>query len=90
MPIFSGFVLFAFIWFLTLLVVLPIRLKSQADMGDVTPGTPESAPANPQFRLRLLITTGIAVVVFALVASVILSGVLTVEDIDIVNRWVNG
>ncbi|MCB1409914.1 MAG: DUF1467 family protein, partial [Rhodobacteraceae bacterium] len=39
----SAFVLYAFLWFLTLLVVLPIRLKTQEDVGEVVPGTPRSA-----------------------------------------------
>jgi predicted secreted protein len=90
LPLFSAFVLYAFIWFLTFLAVLPVRLKSQADSGDVTPGTPESAPANPQMRLRLIITTVIATVVFAIVAWIIVSGIVTIENMDIFNRWLNG
>jgi predicted secreted protein len=87
---FSGFVLYAFIWFLTFLAVLPVRLSSQADTGEVTPGTPESAPANPQMRLRLIVTTGIATLVFGLIVWTILSGVITIENMDIYNRWLNG
>jgi predicted secreted protein len=90
MPIVSAIVLFMFIWFLTFLAVLPVRLKTQGDVGSITPGTPESAPADPQIKLRLVVTTGIALVLFSIVAYVILSGTLTVEDIDFVNRWVNG
>lgn len=90
MPWFSGIVLYAFIWFLTFLAVLPVRLQSQADTGRVTPGTPRSAPANPQMRRRLIITTVIATVVFVIVAWIIISGFVTVDDIDIVNRWMNG
>ena len=78
----SAFVLYCFIWFLTLLVVLPIRQRSQDEVGEVVPGTPRSAPANPQMRKRLVITTIAATVVFAIIAGIILSGIITVEDID--------
>lgn len=87
---FSGFVLYAFIWFLTFLAVLPVRLQSQGDTGQITPGTPESAPANPRMRLRLIVTTAIATVLFGLIVWVIVSGVISVEDVDIYNRWLNG
>ena len=45
MTIVSGIVLYAIIWFMTLFVILPFRLKSQGDEGDTTPGTHASAPS---------------------------------------------
>lgn len=85
----SAFVLYAFIWFLTLLVVLPLRLKTQEEAGSVVPGTPRSAPADPQMGKRVIITTIAATLVFAAIAGVILSGVITAEKMDFVNRWVH-
>ena len=90
MPIFSAFVLFAFIWFLTLLAVLPLRMKTQGEAGSVTHGTPQSAPANPQIRGKMIVTTIIATCLWAVVVWVIVSGALTVESMDFVNRWING
>ena len=75
----SGFVLYAFLWFLTLLVVLPIRLKTQEDVGEVVPGTPRSAPADPQIGKRVIITTIAATVIYAIIVGIILSGVITVN-----------
>ena len=89
LPPFSAFVVYAFVWFLTLLVVLPLRLKSQADTGSVTPGTPRSAPADPQMGRRLIITTVVATIVWAIIAAIILSGAITVDNMDILNRWMN-
>lgn len=79
---FTGAVLFAVIWFMTLFVILPLRLKSQSEDGNVTPGTPASAPSDPRIRQKLKLTTLVAVAVWALCATVILSGVITVEDLD--------
>ncbi|KPQ07558.1 MAG: putative secreted protein [Rhodobacteraceae bacterium HLUCCA12] len=86
MTLFSSFVLYAIIWFMTLFVVLPLRLTTQGESGEVVPGTPESAPANPQMRRRMLITTIAATVVWGIVVAIVLSGVIAIEDVDILYR----
>ena len=78
----SALVLFAVIWFMTLLVIAPIRLKTQQDLGNVTPGTQSGAPEEHHLRAKLWITTGISVVLFVIIAGIILSGWITVEDLD--------
>lgn len=82
MAITSALVLFAVIWFLTLFIVLPLRLKTQADVGKVARGTPASAPVDPQLKKRAQIVTAITVVLWSIVMVVILSGVITVEGFD--------
>ncbi|MEM6602298.1 MAG: DUF1467 family protein [Verrucomicrobiota bacterium] len=86
MGITSAIVLYAVIWFLTLLCVLPIRLETQGDVGEIVPGTHAGSPTNPQLKKRFLITTGIAFVLWAIIAGVILSGWISVRDIDWFNR----
>ena len=78
----SALVLFAVIWFMTLLCVVPIRLKTQQDVGKVTPGTQSGAPEVHHLKAKIWITTGISVVLFAIIAGIILSGWITVEDMD--------
>jgi predicted secreted protein len=79
---FSAFVLYAVIWFLTLFVVLPLRLTTQAEAGKVVPGTPRSAPANAMMKRRLVVTTVAGTVIWAVVAVTILSGWITIADLD--------
>lgn len=86
MSIVSAIVLYAVIWFLTLLCVLPIRLKTQGDVGDIVPGTQAGAPHQPQLKKRAIITTLIAFVIWAIVAGIILSGLIEVRDFDWFNR----
>lgn len=86
MSITAAFVLFAMVWFMVLFIALPIRLKTQADVGEVVPGTPASAPADPQLKKRALIVTAVSVVVWALLVWIIVSGVISVRDIDWMNR----
>lgn len=82
----SALVLFAVIWFMTLLCVAPIRLKTQQDLGKVTPGTQSGAPEVHHLRAKIWITTGISVVLFVIIGGIIVSGWITVEDLDWFNR----
>lgn len=90
MSITSAIVLFAVIWFLVLFVVLPLRLTTQGDEGEVVPGTHAGSPSNPRMGLRMLITTGIAAVLWALAFATIVSGWIGVEDFDLFNRFGGG
>jgi predicted secreted protein len=86
MAITSAIVLFAVIWFMTLFIVLPQRFESQGEAGKVEPGTPASAPSDAQMKRKFWITTLIALPIWVVVVAVILSGVITVDDIDMFTR----
>ena len=86
MSIAGGIVLFAILWFLVFFVVLQTGARSQDDAGEVTPGTPASAPADAQIVRKAKITTAIALVLWAGIAGVILSGVITIRDLDFFGR----
>lgn len=86
MSIVSAIVLYAITWFMTLLVVLPFRLQTQGEAGDVVPGTHASAPENLNMRKKAWITTIIAAVLWAIMVAVILSGWISVRDLDWANR----
>lgn len=86
MPIFSAFVVYANVWFLTLFVVLPLREKTQGEAGAVVPGTSSSAPANLNMRRKLAITTIAATPIWAVIVAIIVSGAISIEDIDLFQR----
>ncbi|MCG7519367.1 DUF1467 family protein [Ruegeria sp. Ofav3-42] len=86
MTITAAAVLFAVIWFMTLLVVLPIRIKTQGDLGDIVPGTHSGAPEVHHMKKKMWITTGISVVLWAIIAGIIISGVISVRDFDWLNQ----
>ena len=86
MGITSALVLFAVIWFLVFLVVIPIRLETQGDVGEIEPGTHAGAPANPNLKKKAWITTVISLVVWVIITAIILSGSLTISDIDFFDR----
>ena len=89
MGITSAIVLFAVVWWMIFFIVLPLRMVSQGDAGEVVPGTHKSAPADFQLGRKARITTIWAVGVWIVFASIILSGVITVRDLDWFNRMEN-
>lgn len=86
MDIVSGIVLFAVVWFMVFFVVLPLRLKTQGEAGEVVPGTHSSAPADAQIGRKMRITTWWALGVWGVIATVILTEAITVRDIDVMDR----
>ncbi len=86
MAITSAIVLFAVIWFMTFFVVLPLRLTTQGESGKIVPGTHSGAPEGLNLKGKVLVTSAVAVVLWVVIAGIILSGVISVEDIDWFNR----
>lgn len=82
MGITSAIVLFAVIWFMVFLVVLPLGMQTQTEAGEVVPGTHGSAPANVNIKRKAKVTTLWAIGLWAVIAGVILSGWITVRDLD--------
>ncbi len=90
MGVTSGIVLYAVIWFMVLFIVLPLGLKTQGDMGEVVPGTHAGSPANLNLKRKLWIVTGVSLVLWIVIAGVILSGAVTVRDLDWFGRLAPG
>jgi predicted secreted protein len=82
MTITGAIVLFSVTWFMVFFCVLPLRFQSQGDAGVVVPGTPKSAPSSENVGKKARITTVVATVIWVLECSVILSGWITIRDID--------
>ncbi|MDG1456533.1 MAG: DUF1467 family protein [Pseudoprimorskyibacter sp.] len=83
MSITSAIVLFAVIWFLTFLVVIPFRVQTQGDLGDVLEGTQAGSPEHHHLKTKAWITTGISAVLWVVIFSVIVTDFITLEDIDL-------
>ena len=86
MSLTGGIVLFAVIWFLVFFIALQIRPDSQAEAGEIVPGTPAGAPANVQMKRKVIWTTMITVALWSVIAATILSGAVTLKDIDWFDR----
>lgn len=86
MGVTSALVLFAVIWSLMFLIILPIRVKTQGDLGEIVPGTHAGAPEVHNIGKKAKITTVLSLVVWAIVSGIILSEVITVRDLDWFDR----
>ncbi|MEP3346498.1 MAG: DUF1467 family protein [Litoreibacter sp.] len=79
----SAVVVFAVIWFLVLFCVLPFGTPSQSEMGEVSRGTPRSAPANPRMKRKFAITTLISVAIWVPVCLAIVYGYLSADTMNL-------
>ena len=86
MSITSAFVLFAVIWFMVFLIVIPIRLQTQGDVGQIVPGTHAGSPEVHNLKKKAWITTFVSVGLWIVIAGIILSGWITVRDLDFFGR----
>ncbi|MCY6380470.1 DUF1467 family protein [Hoeflea prorocentri] len=66
MTILTAIAVYFIIWWITLFAVLPIGVRTQADESDVTLGTTESAPLRLQMRKKLVLTSIVAAIIFAI------------------------
>jgi predicted secreted protein len=69
-------------------IVLPVQAdaRRRARREMMVPGTHASAPANPQVGRKARITTLVAVVLWAILAAVLMSNLISVEDFDWFDR----
>ncbi|PRX33737.1 Predicted secreted protein [Meinhardsimonia xiamenensis] len=86
MAITSALVLYAVIWFMVMFIALPIGLRTQGDEGEVVEGTHEGAPHDFKVWQMVRRVTLISTVLWAVIASIILWGGITVRDLDFFNR----
>jgi predicted secreted protein len=70
----------------TFMAALPIRIQTQGEAGDVVPGTHSGSPEKHHLKKKAWITTAVAAVIWAIIATIILKGWITVSDLDFFNR----
>ena len=83
MTITGALVLYSVTWFMVFFCVLPLRFTSQAEAGEVVPGTPRSAPSDHLVGKKAWVTTLVATVIWAAVCAVILWGGIAINDLDV-------
>jgi len=79
--------IYVVIWWVVLFAMLPIGVRTQAEEGDVVPGTAESAPHRPHLLAKILATTVVSSVVFAVVYLVAAHHLITLDDIPFFPRF---
>ncbi len=60
--------LYFVVWWLALFAILPVRIRTQSDLGAITEGTEPGAPAEPALRERAIWTSIAATLVFGVLS----------------------
>ena len=66
MPWALGTAIFVIIWWTLLFTVLPFGVRSQQETDAIVPGTDPGAPAKPRLGMKLIVTTALAIVFWAI------------------------
>lgn len=82
MGVTSALVLLAVIWWMTFLIVLPLKVKTQGDVGEIEPGTHAGSPHVHNLPKKAMITTVIAVVLWGIISAIILSESISISEIE--------
>lgn len=80
---FSAFVVFLLIWWITLFIILPFGVRGQIEDGKVVRGSEPGAPAQTNIKKKFLITTIIAFILWVCICAVIISGVVSLGDLNL-------
>ncbi len=86
MSITSAIVLYAIIWFMVFFVAIPMRIETQGDRGEVVPGTHSSSPEVHHLKKKAWISTWVTFILWAIICGIIISGLISMRDIDVFNR----
>jgi len=82
-----AFSLYVVIWWIVLFAMLPIGVRTQAEAGEIAPGTAESAPILPRLLPKMLATTVVSGVIFAAIYVIIVHHVISLDDIPFLPRY---
>ena len=78
MSLFTIVGIYIVIWWTVLFAVLPLGM-SQGAQEKPTDGGAWGAPANPNLKRKLITTTWVAAIVWAIIIGVLLSGIIPLE-----------
>ena len=76
------------IWWVVLFAMLPIGVRTAEEAGEETlPGNVESAPRVPNLLPKIVATTIVSSLVFAVVSLIVVHRVITLDDIPFFPRY---
>jgi predicted secreted protein len=81
MSLATAIAIYFIIWWVVLFMVLPWGVRSQEEGGDVVSGSDPGAPVIPRLLWKLIWTTAISCVVFALCAVVYVNRLVTLDGL---------
>jgi predicted secreted protein len=77
----TALAIYFILWWIVLFAVLPWGVRSQADAGEVVPGSDPGAPAIAAIGAKLIGTTVASAVIFALLYAAYVTRIVTLDDL---------
>ncbi len=81
MSLTTSLAVYFIVWWTVLFAVLPWGIRSQLESGEVVPGSDPGAPALPNLRSKLIWTTAVATITFAVIDAVYTCRLIALEDL---------
>ena len=78
----TGFAIYFVLWWVVLFLTLPFGVRSQHETGERAPGTDPGAPIASRMAAKLIWTTLISAVIFALAMLAYNAGYLNIERLS--------
>ena len=78
----TAFAIYFVIWWITLFLTLPFGVRSQHEDGEGAPGTDPGAPILARMGRKLIWTTIISAVIFAIAHGALRAGYLSIERLS--------
>ena len=78
----TGLAIYFVLWWIVLFLTLPFGIRSQQEGGENAPGTDPGAPVVSQMGRKLVWTTAISAMIFALAMLAYNAGYLNVERLS--------
>jgi predicted secreted protein len=75
----TGIVVYLIVWWMVFFCVLPLRVQSQQEMGDIEPGSEPGAPVDPQLGYKFKLTSTIAAGIWLVYFVVFEFGLLSLD-----------
>jgi predicted secreted protein len=81
MSLTTAVAIYFILWWIVLFAVLPWGVRSQQETGEIVPGSDPGAPSIPKLAAKLLWTTAVTTVIFALCYAIYVYRLLTLDDL---------
>ncbi len=81
MSVATALAIYFVVWWTVLFAVLPWGVRSQLESGEVVPGSDPGAPSLPKLRSKLIWTTVVATIAFALIDVVYIYRLIALDDV---------
>jgi predicted secreted protein len=78
----TGFAIYFVMWWIVLFLTLPFGIRSQHEDGEGSPGTDPGAPVTTGMGRKLIWTTAVSAVLFAVTMLAYNAGLLNVERLS--------